>query len=180
MLTKHQKSSNPESTLFKSTSKDLPKINLLSVDLPKAVHSSFDLSQDLKRTHEIIDTFGLLSLSSSPCLSPMPSSSKYRTSKICFSDVMGERNCRKVLSSKKLFPIKTKLKKKMFVDNLKQKRSLFRPTTPNVMDQNTQLRLKLDGMREQVRKQERRSTANTSLSSSPNSRRPRMVTLILY
>ena len=56
MLTKHQKPSNPESTLFKSSSKDLPKINLLSVDLPKAIHSSFDMSQDLRKTHAIIDT----------------------------------------------------------------------------------------------------------------------------
>ena len=93
---------------------------------------------------------------------------------------MGERNCRKVLSSKKLIPIKTKLKKKMFVDSLKQKRSLYRPTTPNVMDQNTQLRLRLDGMRDQVRRQERRSTGNSILSPSPNSRRPRVVTLVLY
>ena len=180
MLAKHPKLLNPENTLFKSSSKTLPKINLLSVEMPKEVHSSFDISQDLKKANDLIDTFGFLNLSPSPCLSPMTSTSKFRTSKICFSDIMGEKNCRKILSSKQLIPIKTKLKKRIFVDNLREKRSLFRPTTPNVMDQNTQLRLKLNDKSDIVRRPARRSTGMASLSPSPQSRRQRMVTLILY
>lgn len=180
MLTKRPKLLKPENILFKSSSKNLPKINLLSVEVPKTVHSSFEISQDLKKANDLIDTFGFLNLSPSPCLSPMSSESKFRTSKICFSDIMGEKNCRKILSSKQLLPIKTKLKKKIFLDNIREKRSLYRPTTPNVMDQNTQLRLKLNDRSDMVRKPTRHSTGNTRLSPSPQSRRHRMVTLILY
>jgi hypothetical protein len=179
MQSKGVRKTNSEKSLFKSEYRSLPKINLLTVDTQQTINNSFDLSQDLKKTQDLIDTFGLLRLSPSPCISPSSSCNKYKSAKINFSDLMGERNVKKIVSKKKLFPIKRNLKKKAFIDQLKEKRSLFRPTTPNIMDQNTNLRLRLDDMRQHVRSKERMRTAAVSLSPTPHQRRNRVVTVIL-
>lgn len=145
MLSKKQTSTpGSKKVLFSNTkNKDLPTINI------QAANPIFDTKYLLssKRGKEIVENLGFLSISLSPC-----SRSKYRSSKISMTDLMGKTNCEKILTNQKLRSIKKKLENEIMIEENKMKRSLFKPGTPNNMDRNMMLRIKLEEMKKGKRK----------------------------
>lgn len=145
--------------LFASTmNKALPSINI------QAANPIFDRKSLLssKRGKEIVENLGFLNISLSPC-----SRSKYRSSSISMTDIMGESNCQKILKNQKLRSIKKKLENKIMIEETKMKRSLFKPDTPNNMDQNMMLRIKL----QEMKKGKKTVTPQNRLPSSSHTRK---------
>ena len=152
---------NHKSKIFNSENREFPHITLtpplFKLDLSSSCnHSPCNNSNDL----DFLEDFGLLQVSQSP------TSSKFsRFSKITLVDFMGEKNTEKIIEAKKLRPLRRDQKKKNFLRKIVGQVDLHKPTSPNVMDENTKLRLFLQkSRRDELNKTNKRKN---SLSLSP-------------
>lgn len=87
---------------------------------------------------------GLLKSSKSQPILKDPNSLSCSYMKICMADFLGEHNSSIIEHTQKLFPLKIKAKKKIFIEDIKEKRDLRRPTTPYNMDRNLKLRMMME------------------------------------
>lgn len=153
MLTKRPKCVNTENLLFQRNSiKALPSISL-QVPCLNIEHKNFSLTP--KKCKKIIENFGFLNTSFIPGIR-----SKFRTSKISMTDIMGDKNCKELLVNKNLSSLKKKLEEKVMIEQIRLKRSLYKPGTPCEMDRNMMLRISLQEMK-------KRKKASISGSTSP-------------
>lgn len=172
MLPKRQTHRPSKYFIFKFEDENLPKIQLTQPTINNELSNSFiEYTRKQSRTQKVIDSYGLLTVSQSPCLNSSSVSIRKIGSKICIADFLGEKNSKQLISAKKLLPLKQKLNRKIYLKEVKEKSCLNRPTTPNIMDQNTKLRLFLEKSRrgDNIKVKKRRGSKSLNSFSSVNS-----------
>ena len=134
--------------LFKSESPQIPKI---CISLPKIntkrTNSFCSNSETNSSGLNLIKDFGLLELSNSYHSSSSLLLPIVPKSRINMSDFFGVRNSQKLLSLKKVLPLKGKIKKQQFIEKIKAESDLHKPCSSKRMDDNTKLRLELEKSR---------------------------------
>ncbi|OMJ71845.1 hypothetical protein SteCoe_29855 [Stentor coeruleus] len=155
--------------IFHNKDQNFPTIQLLQPSISSELSNSFiKFSEQQTRNQKVIDNYGLLNVCHSPCLNSSPITIRNSGSKICMADFLGEKNAKQLISAKKLLPLRRNLKKKIFLKEVQEKSSLFRPTTPVIMDQNIKLRLALDKSKRKPESRIRRRRGTKSLSYAPS------------
>ena len=87
---------------------------------------------------------GLMKSSKSQPMLKDPTSLSGSYMKICMADFLGEHNSSIIEHMQKLYPLKIKAKRKIFIEDIKEKKDLRRPTTPSLMDRNLKLRVMIE------------------------------------
>lgn len=98
---------------------------------------------NLKNNPFLFD-YGLMKSSKSQPMLKDPNSLSGSYMKICMADFLGEHNSSIIEHMQKLYPLKIKAKRKIFIEDIKEKRDLRRPTTPALMDRNLKLRVMIE------------------------------------
>lgn len=155
-----------KSTIYSSKSKHIPNISLISPEL-LAVSSESSLKLDEQINY--IRDFGLIKIDKEPCpvLSCGNNPRNYNT-RICIGDFLGSRKSQKIIRIKRLQPLKREIKKRIFLQETMERSDLFRPASPNMMDQNVKLRMALSKSRRDIRVREKKRKTCYSLSPYDN------------
>jgi hypothetical protein len=115
--------------------------------LPKRAKHGKINSQDydtMQGDLELVKDFGLMKVSKSNSIlrNPQSISSKYLN--ICMSDFWGDKDSQIIEKQKRLSVIKRKLQHSAFIEEIKDKKNLRRPSLPHTMDENLKLRLAIE------------------------------------
>ena len=157
------KISKPRLAIYISESKEIPNITLIAPATPKSLVTPPNyLPSENASKLRVFEDYGLLEVCQSP-----NSVKVNRKSKISISDFIGEKNTKKLIEANNLRPLQRDIKKQYFIKKTLAKADLHRPSTPNIMDENTRLRLFLQkSRRDDLNKTLKKKPVKNSFSTS--------------
>jgi hypothetical protein len=118
-----------------------PPIRSKSTTKKPNTRKSISQSSFHPKNYPLITDCGLLKSTNSHPLLSDPNSLTSTYTKICMADFLGEHNTSFIEHKKILFPVRMQVKRKVFCEEIHEKRNLRRPTTPHMMDQHLKLRM---------------------------------------